>query len=428
MSLRFIRAAKSLRVASAPPQVYRIATVVMSKPLPPILAAGEAEYDPDEFTSLPGWLYHDPEFFAYEAERIFRPSWQVVCHINDIRNAGDYVTFDCLGESIVALRDDDGAVRALHNVCRHRAARLLDGASGHCDRRVTCPYHGWSYDLRGRLAGVPFRETFVGLDMAAHGLKPVEHEIYHGFIFVRLASGGPSVAEMMSPYEDEIAAYRMEEMVPLGRLTLRPRAVNWKTISDNYSDSLHINVAHPGLTRLFGKSYGIEAREWVHKMWGRLRDEPSPNRSERMYQRYLPRVAHMPEDRQRLWVYFKLWPNVAFDIYPDQVDFMQFLPLTATTTMIREIAYVRPDTRREMKAARYLNWRINRQVNKEDTALINSVQQGMTSSSYDVGPLGSTEVCLRSFARKYRALMPVTRERKAPLPGWSRRDVCVPGC
>ena len=87
----------------------------------------------------------------------------------------------------------------------------------------------------------------------------------------------------MSPYEAEIIAYRMEDMVPLGRVTLRSRAVNWKAISDNYSDSLHINVAHPGLTRLFGKGYGIEAREWVHKMWGRLRDEPSSNRSERMY-------------------------------------------------------------------------------------------------------------------------------------------------
>jgi phenylpropionate dioxygenase-like ring-hydroxylating dioxygenase large terminal subunit len=392
----------------------------MSKPLPADLAQGEAQHDPAEFQSLPGWLYHDPEFFAYEAERVLRPSWQIVCHVNDIPNAGDYITFDFLGESIVALRGDDGAVRAFHNVCRHRAARLLDGLAGHCDRRVSCPYHGWSYDLRGRLAGVPFRETFVGLEMAANSLKPIEQEIYYGFIFVRLGDSGPSVAEMMSPYESEIAAYRIAEMMPLGRVTLRPRAVNWKTIADNYSDSLHINVAHPGLTRLFGKGYGIEACEWAHKMWGRLRDEPSPNRSERMYQRYLPRVAQLPEDRQRLWMYFKLWPNVALDIYPDQIDFMQFVPVSATSTMIREIAYVHPDARREMKAARYLNWRINRQVNKEDTDLINRVQAGMASSSYEAGPLGATEVCLRQFARKLRALAPVARERRAPPPGWSR--------
>jgi len=391
----------------------------MNEARPPDLAASEAEHDPDEFTSLPGWLYHDPEFFAYEAERVFRPSWQIVCHVNDIPIAGDYLTFDSLGESIVALRGDDGAIRAFHNVCRHRAARLLDGPAGHCRFRLSCPYHGWSYDLRGRLAGVPFRETFVGLDVVAHGLKPVEHEIYHGFIFIRLAGSGPSVAEMMSPYEAEIAAYRMEDMVPLGRVTLRPRAVNWKNISDNYSDSLHINVAHPGLTRLFGKGYGIEAREWVHKMWGRLRDEPSSNRSERMYQRYLPRVAHLPEDRQRLWVYFKLWPNVAFDIYPDQVDFMQWLPVSPTESLIREISYVLPDDRREMKAARYLNWRINRRVNAEDTALIARVQAGMASRSFSVGPLSEKEVCLRHFCRRMRTIVPEARQEQQPAAGWS---------
>jgi phenylpropionate dioxygenase-like ring-hydroxylating dioxygenase large terminal subunit len=394
----------------------------MNRTLPPNIdfAPGVAGHDPDEFVSLPGWVYHDDEFFAYESERVLRPSWQIVCHVNDIPNAGDYYILDFLNESIVALRGDDGMVRAFHNVCRHRAARLLDGPSGHCNRRLTCRYHAWSYDLRGNLAGVPFRDTFVGLETAAHGLKPVDMEIYHGFVFVRLASAGPSVAEMMAPYEDEIAAYRMEDMVPLGRVTMRPRAVNWKTIADNYSDALHINVAHPGLTRLFGKGYGIEAREWVHKMWGRLRDEPSSNRSERMYQRYLPRVTHLPEDRQRLWVYFKLWPNVAFDIYPDQIDFMQFVPVSATSTIIREIAYVHPDARREMKAVRYLNWRINRQVNNEDTDLINRVQAGMASSSYDVGLLGTTEVCLRQFARKLRTLAPVARNRQRPPPGWSR--------
>ncbi len=112
--------------------------------------------------------------------------------------------------------------------------------------------------------------------------------------------------------------------MPQGRVTLRPRAVNWKNVADNYSDGLHIPVAHPGLTRLFGSSYGIEAQPWIDKMWGRLRDSPSSNWSERLYQALLPQVAHLPEERQRLWTYFKLWPNVAFDIYPDQIDFMQF--------------------------------------------------------------------------------------------------------
>ena len=90
----------------------------------------------------------------------------------------------------------------------------------------------------------------------------------------------------------------------------------------------------------------------------------------RAYLKFLPEVDHLPQDRRRHWVYLKLWPNLAFDIYPDQIDFMQFVPLSATRTMLREISYALPDARREMRASRYLNWRINRIVNVEDKDLI----------------------------------------------------------
>ena len=91
-------------------------------------------------------------------------------------------------------------------------------------------------------------------------------------------------------------------------------------------------------------------------------------------------MEHLPESHQRKWLYYKLFPNVAFDIYPDQVDFMQFLPVSATETVIREISYAITDERREMRAARHLNWRINRRVNAEDTELITRVQLGMQSA------------------------------------------------
>jgi phenylpropionate dioxygenase-like ring-hydroxylating dioxygenase large terminal subunit len=99
---------------------------------------------------------------------------------------------------------------------------------------------------------------------------------------------------------------------------------------------------------------------------------------------------------------------------------MQFLPVSPTRTLIREISYALPDSRREMKAARYLNWRINRRVNVEDTALIEGVQQGMASSTYRPGPLGESEVCLRSFARKLRRIIPEAEAEQPPAPGWSR--------
>ena len=385
------------------------------------IAAPLHDPDPQEGWSLPAWVYSEPDYFAAEIARVIRPSWQVVCHVSDVPAIGDWHTLDYASESVIVLRGDDGVVRAFTNVCRHRGSRLVDGASG-CAKKLVCPYHAWTYGLNGRLTGVPGKSEYPTLDVGKSGLAPVDLETWHGFIFVRLEGAGPSVAEMMQPYAAMVAPYRFEELRAVGRVTLRPREVNWKNVADNYSDGLHIPVAHPGLTRLFGKGYGIEAEPNVDRMWGALIDQPSANPSERAYQKLLPPVPHLPAEAQRLWLYFKLWPNVAFDIYPDQVDFMQFIPVSPTRTLIREISYALPDPRREMKAARYLNWRINREVNREDTILIQRVQDGMASKSFTVGPLGTSEVCLRSFCRKMRALIPESRLERAPAPGWSHRS------
>jgi carnitine monooxygenase subunit len=365
-----------------------------------------AEPDPLDDMSLPGWVYHDPDYFPVEMARVIRPSWQIVCHANDIPNAGDWRTLELLGESVIVIRGQDGAIRAFANVCRHRGSRLVDGEAG-CARRLTCPYHAWTYATDGRLVGVPMREDYPALDPSRLGLHPVDLESWHGFLFVRLEGGATSVAAMMAPYEEEAAPYRFEELQAIGRITMRPRDVNWKNVADNYSDGLHINVAHPGLTRLFGASYEIGAGEHVDRMAGELVEKPSANLSERAYQALLP-------GGDRRWLYYKLWPNVAIDIYPDQVDFMHFVPVGPTETLIREISYAVPDARREMKAARYLNWRINRRVNGEDTALIRRIQQGMQSARYTPGPLGRSEVCLRGFAQKLRRLIPETRRDSPP--------------
>jgi len=389
-----------------------------------MLGAQPAAPDPGglsrEELSLPGWLYRDPEYHRVEMERVIRPAWQIVCHDSDLPGPGDWHAIEIAGESVFVIRGDDGEARAFANVCRHRASRLVNGTSG-CAKRLTCPYHAWTYASDGRLIGVPNKSDYPDLDMSGLGLMAVELERWRGFLFVRLEGGGPSVAEMMAPYEEEIAPYRFEDLRAIGRVTLRPRPVNWKNVADNYSDGLHINVAHPGLTRLFGRGYRIEAEAHVDRMQGDLLDRPSANPSERTYQHLLPDVPHLPESHRRRWLYFKLWPNNAFDIYPDQVDFMQFLPASPIGTLIREISYALPDERREMKAARYLNWRINRRVNLEDTALIEGVQQGMASPRYTPGPLGESEVCLRSFARKLRHIIPEANLDSSPPPGWSRR-------
>lgn len=358
---------------------------------------------------LPAWTYHDPHYFELEMERIIRCAWQIVCHVSDLAAAGAYRAIDLLGESILVARAQDDRVRAFANVCRHRGMRLVEPGAG-CASRLVCPYHAWTYALDGRLTGVPMKGDYPALDMSENGLVPIDLEIWHGFVFVRLRNdGGPSVAEMMAPAEAEIAPYRFAEMQPVGTPWTRSRNVNWKNVGDNYSDNLHIPVAHDGLTRLFGKSYKIEAHGWCDRMSGELSDMPSANFWEEFYKAHLPNVPHLPEAAQRRWLYWKLWPNMAFDIYADQIDFMHWVPTSPTTCELRVMAYALPDDRREMKLVRYANDRINRVVNREDTWLIERVQAGTQSRFFTAGPLAASEVCLRSFNARIRDIIPETR-------------------
>lgn len=364
---------------------------------------------------LPGWAYHDAAYFDHEMTRIMRSAWQIVCHMSDLATTGAYRTLEMLGESIVVVRDQRGGVRAFANVCRHRAMRLVDNDAG-CAQRLVCPYHAWTYALDGRLIGVPMKGDYPALAQEENGLIPVDIEIWHGFIFIRLRDdGGPSVAEMMAPAEAEIAPYRFADMQPIGTPWARERRVNWKNVGDNYSDNLHIPVAHDGLTRLFGKSYGIEAHGWCDRMSGELSDTPSNNIWEEFYKAHLPHVPHLPDSAQRRWLYWKLWPNMAFDIYADQIDFMHWVPTGPTTCELRVMAYALPDAftpekdRRAMTLVRYANDRINRVVNREDTWLIERVQAGMQSHFFTAGPLAASEVCLRSFNARIRDLIPETR-------------------
>jgi len=372
----------------------------------------------DSYKSLPGWTYTSEAFFELEKTELILKNWQLVCHLSNIPNVGDFFAFEIFNERIFVIRDEDSNVEAFHNFCSHRGTKLINEISGTCNGKITCPYHAWGYDFNGNLTKVPYADQFKNLNKKDHGLQKVELEIFQGFIFVKLKkSDVPSVSEQFSPYINEIEQYRLEEMRPLGRVTMRPRKVNWKQIADNYVDALHIPIAHPGLSNLVGKSYGVEVSNnngYVHKMWGDGRNIRKDNLSNMLYNKFLPHMDHLPDNKQRYWLYYRLWPNLAFDIYPEQMDFMQFIPIDAQTTMIREIAYALPDDRREVKAAQYLNWRINRQVNNEDTKLINWVQEGMNTNNFQTGPLAETEICLIDSANKIRNSIPVASMAKAP--------------
>lgn len=370
-------------------------------------------------TTLPAWVYSSAEFFALEKESIFMRTWQLAGHTSELVRAGDYVRFDLLGESAIVVRDNEGQLRAFHNVCSHRAFRLVGNTQGHCDGFIRCRYHGFTYDLKGRLLGIPSEPDFEGIDKRQFGLVPIELDVFLGFIFIRFAKdSAPRVAQQFAPYRDALALYRTEEMVPFGETITAPIRADWKVAVENNTEALHVPIGHPGLQRIYGTTYSFELQPLgVSRGGGRLRDEPSSNWSERHYQRLLPDVAHLPGERKRSWLYYSMFPCMNFDIYPDMVDYFQFLPVAPGRAMSRSRTFVLPDTRREMRAARWLNMRINSQVAREDVELVEGVQLGITSRSYQTGPLSRREARVGQFQDMIRERIPVADCLEPPEPG-----------
>ncbi|MBS0580454.1 MAG: aromatic ring-hydroxylating dioxygenase subunit alpha [Proteobacteria bacterium] len=366
--------------------------------------------------ALPAWVYNHPEMSRLEYERLFRPSWQLVCHVSALENPGDYSAIEIGRESILVVKSTQGQIQAFHNVCRHRGARILNG-QGNCPGAITCPYHGWSYKLTGELLGMPNRETFPSLERASLGLKPVRMEVFSGFVFVCLDGELPALADFWGDIAGEFVAHHFERMRPLAPMYVEHWACDWKVAMDNYLESYHVPVGHPGLFRMLTPDFDDQSctDRGVARGASWLRERPSPKWTERMYQKMVGAVSgHLPEADRRRWSFYSMLPNLGIDVFPDQMDFFQVLPRGPGQCTIRGQVFGLPDTRREMRIVRYLNARINRQVQREDEFLCTRVQEGLASPSYEPGPLSSIEGWMLQFHDLLRARIPEARLPSAP--------------
>ncbi len=372
--------------------------------------------DPRSARLLPPWTYFDDEFLELEKTRLFRRHWQLVCHTCDVPAAGDYETLDLADERALVLRGDDGQIRAFHNVCRHRGSRVVARAHGNCPRAIICPFHGWSYDLRGNLKGIPAASTFRGLDRSALGLIPIDCEVWHGFVFVRFGREGPSVAEMMAPLETELAPYRLGEMLPLdGGDEEVP--VNWKSLHDIDNEGYHVAVGHPALNTLLVDYEDELLPHNVTVSRARIEERRSRHWSVEKYQKLLPRFAHLPEKAQRAWLYWGMFPNLSLAAYPDMMEYYQTIPLGVERTLLRGRRYALPDARREASAARYLNQRINQRVGAEDLQLVQWSYEAMRSSVFPRNRLSEIEAGVARFHDAIRQEIPIAAMETVPPHG-----------
>ena len=370
-------------------------------------------------TGLPAWSYFSDELLELEREELFRRHWQIICHASDLPDAGDFITCDIVGDRALILRNGEGAIRAFHNLCRHRGSRVLGDERGNCRGSIVCPFHGWVYNLDGTLRRPAEPGSLPDLDPVEWGLKPLECEIWNGFVFVRFLPGPqPSVAELMARWDDEIAQYRLADLLPDGRgMWTTEVDVNWKCIRDVDNEGYHVPMAHPGLADLFGRNYADEPfKDGTARSYSSFRAGNGRLWSVRNYKAILPEVPGLDDDHRAAWLYVGVFPNFVIGIYPDSVIFYQEFPLEVGRTVQRGACYRRRNEDRRLRAARYLSGRIDRLTSREDEMLTQWTWEAAFSSAYDGVILSDLEVGVKSYHDALREIFPVLEEDE-PEPG-----------
>ncbi len=195
---------------------------------------------------ITGDRYYTPEFAKQEAEALFPRVWQVAGRVDQIPEAGDYVTYEIGRDSILCVRGEDDVVRAFYNVCQHRGNRLVSAPVGSlAGGDFQCAYHGWRFGDSGTLNWVPDEDDFLqGSPCGKRNLVEMPSDTWAGFIWFNMDPDAKPLREWLDPVADHLDGYRMENMKRTHWVTVEGN-FNWKCVQDNFNESYHLPYVHP---------------------------------------------------------------------------------------------------------------------------------------------------------------------------------------
>ena len=329
--------------------------------------------NPARSHSLSSEIYVDEKWHAVDQETIIKRTWQWVCHIEKLRDAGSFVTADIAGQPICIIRNKDKTLGAFFNVCKHRAMKLLHDHAGRISQ-IMCPYHGWTYDLEGQLIVAPATENLVDFDTKTICLDRIQVEVFCGFVFVNFDPKAPSLAGLSGALADEIDFW-----VPdIARLTFAKRLnyqiqANWKNVVDNFLECYHCPIAHKDFCTLVDMNTYKVTTQGIYS--SHMAEAGKSDNSA-----YTVDQASVRE--HAVWW---LWPNTCLMRYPGRGNLivMQIIPVSADHCLETYDFFFETSipTEAEREAIDYLD----NVLQAEDIWIVENVQRGMSTTAFEQG-------------------------------------------
>jgi len=332
--------------------------------------------------TLPARLYSDREIYEAERRSIFGKTWLLIAHQSQLATQGEYVATVAAGYPIVVVRGENGAIRAFHNVCRHRAGPLADDGHGKCEGQLVCRYHGWRYALDGRLASARDFGPASGFDPRDYGLLPLQCDSWRGFVFVNMDANAEPLTRALGPLIEKTAGMDIGTL-HLARQTTHDIACNWKTYVENYLEGYHIPLVHPFLNA------AVDATRYEVDL------EPPI-----VFHRAPPRVE---SPIGGLWAW--AWPCLGVNVYADGILMERMWPLSAGHTRL-DYLYFFPDGLERAKMERMIA--ASEITTAEDKAICETVQRNLDAGIYSTGRLSPKhEIGVGWFQREVKKALKI---------------------
>lgn len=368
--------------------------------------------------------YISPEFFRKEKEKLFRKAWLGVCRADDLASPGDYRVIDLasIDASVIIVRGRDNVLRGFHNACPHRCNKILQPGSGKNKRAIMCNFHGWTFDLTGKLVDCPAQELFIDFDPSKRGLVPIALEVWEGFVFVS-REPDRNLEQWLGPIHDRYAGY-FDRFKLAGHFSTTLNA-NWKIIVDANNEAYHAPVLHRVNLRdaAAGKdnpnarfnSVRLYDMHCEMSLWGN--PDYRPTAVEGLGFRYAdrplwPAMATVDEtlppginpSRDPLWIFdlMIVFPTFNLLMARDYYLWVQYWPLAVDQTRIELMTFLEPAaTAGQVFAQEYMLTHMH-DTQREDWSTVEGTHQMMLTGAINELQLCDEEVVIRHNQRVLR--------------------------
>lgn len=340
----------------------------------------------DAAQSLPLAVFHDEHVFQQECQRIFRQDWVFICSAQEISESGDYFAFRLAGENIAIIRGKDDELRALSNICRHRATPLLDEGFGNVDKLIICPYHAWAYNDKGALKGAPLVND-PHFSKEDHCLPQFHLQQWQGLLFINLSNDPQPLQQRTGALDEYLALFDLPRFTSGIRGKTEHWQANWKLVLENAMESYHLFKVHQQTlekTTPTKKSYYLAGDYQWTLTGGEITDTGS---------RIMKWLSGNTPEIFGHYILLSLPPSFVGILTYDSFDWLQVMPVDSENSWVRSGGISTTDKYHKGYAIESFT----QAFFAEDKIICERVQQGMRSQLSQGGKLTSLERILVDF-------------------------------